>query len=462
MATTTSSIREEVDAALAEDASKRQALSEERQQRIERENRRFSRIGRILRHVGIAVLVASAATFLLQRWEGMDHVTRYASFLGFTAMLCAGGLLTGLKIKEDKGARTLLGAVALLAPIHFAQLGAILFSRFGGEQIASSYPYYLYWDVPSLGTALLTVVGGLVVLLPMLYAACAVLVRQRATQIFNTTALVGAALLIPSRDPQVMGALFALAASAAFVSDYKLRIFPEMRTVEGAVARSLPYLTLAVLAGRQATLYQMPNFVLGMLQACITVGLLSAASRLKDRPSLSPLLESLALPSALVSWILVSSDLGVAFGVSEVWSVALFGMLLVGILSVMERYVTYTAGGYRLTTTLVFVLVGCIEAFGFSEYGVVPSMLALVLGICGVAWACINERRLMLGGSMLIVFASLGTAVYRALGTVTISPWFALGAIGLLTIIGGSYLERNFARVSALVSSSYGRVRQWK
>jgi hypothetical protein len=462
MNTITSSIGDEVDAALAEDASRRQALVEERQQRMEAESRRFSRIGRILRHVGIAVLVASAVTFLLQRWDGMEHVTRYLSFLGFTAMLCAGGLLTGLKIKEDKGARTLLGAVALLAPIHFAQLGAILFSRFGGEQVASSYPYYLHWDVPSLGAALATVVGGLMALLPMLYAACAVLVRQRAKSVFSATALVGVALLIPSREPHIMGALLAFVAVAALVSGSKLRRFPEMRTVEGAVARSVPYLAVAVLAGRQAMLYQMPHFLMGVLQASITVGLLSMAGRLKERTRLSPLFEIIALPSALVSWILISSDLDVVFTVPAVWSVPLFGMLLVGILSVMERYVTYTAQGYRLTTALVFTVVGCIEALVFSQYGVVPSMFALVLGIGGVAWACVNERRLMLGGSMLVVFVSLGTAVYRAFGTVTISPWFALGAIGLFTIIGGSYLERNFARVSAVVTTSYGRVRQWK
>ena len=461
MATTTNLIEEEVEAALAEDVSIHLARREERQRRVERENQRFSRIGRILRHVGIAVLVASAATFLLQRWDGMDHVTRYVSFLGFTAMLCAGGLLTGLKIREDKGARTLLGAVALLAPIHFAQLGAILFSRFGGEQIGSSYPYYLYWDVPSLGTALLTVVGGLVVLLPMLYAACAVLVRQRATHIFKATVMVGAALLVPSRDPIVMSAFLVLTAGAAFVSDCKLGRFPEMRTVEGTIARALPYLAVAILAGRQAMLYQTPNFLLGMFLAFTTIGLLATASRLKSA-LLSPLFESIAMPTALVSWILVSSDLALSFAVPEVLSVPLFGMLLVGILSVMERYVTHTAPAYRLTTTLVLTTIGCIEALGFSEYGAVPSIIALVLGICGVAWACINERKLMLGGSMLIVLVSLGTVVYRALGTVTISPWFALGAIGLFTVIGGSYLERNFARVSAVVTTSYGRVRRWK
>src|SRR5688500_11207417 len=88
------------------------------------------RLGRILRLVGGAFLIASASTFLFHRWEQGSDSMRYAMLLLHTVFLTAAALFCGLGVRESRGARTFLAITLAIVPINAAVLGGLVYSQF--------------------------------------------------------------------------------------------------------------------------------------------------------------------------------------------------------------------------------------------------------------------------------------------------------------------------------------------
>jgi hypothetical protein len=57
---------------------------------------------------------------------------------------------------------------------------------------------------------------------------------------------------------------------------------------------------------------------------------------------------------------------------------------------------------------------------------------------------------------------SLGRVTLFAIGSLSFSPWIILGVIGIATIVGASYLERNFTKLRDGVFSARKRVSAWR
>ena len=53
------------------------------------EQTRLEKLFQILRLCGAAMVVAAAGTFLVQQWNEVGHITRYAALLGATVLLPA-------------------------------------------------------------------------------------------------------------------------------------------------------------------------------------------------------------------------------------------------------------------------------------------------------------------------------------------------------------------------------------
>jgi hypothetical protein len=158
---------EKIDRAFREDDQRIQSLRRVKQEPEPEKKSRLAALPALLRFLGAIVLVASAATFMLQSWPGMDHLMRYYSFLGFTVLLTGAGFFCGLRLKEDKGARTFLATAAAVIPVHFAQLGALIYSQFPEKHVA--YPQWLLWVAPSKMAAFATATAAILALIPIVF-----------------------------------------------------------------------------------------------------------------------------------------------------------------------------------------------------------------------------------------------------------------------------------------------------
>lgn len=424
------------------------------------ERDRLSRIGSILRVIGASVLAAAMITFLLGRWDGMSQVARYFTFLGFTGVMCGCGLLCGLRIGESKGARTLLGAVALLIPIHFAQIGAMLYSRVAAHVSASDYPSIFFFSVPSLSAALLVGAVGLMALLPMAYMAYAVLARSHIGKLLTVTIAVSSTLLVPTREPLLVLAMASAAGLVALLSEASLKLTPDLRTREAAVARMVPFIALALILGRQS-LYRAHDLFIGVSIALVAAFLFSTVRRVTSSATLVGFSELGALGCSALSGLIIANAVGLAFSPYGERFVTLgLGLSMMGAFTAMSLRATETAACFRLAAALSLLLTGVAELTAAG--GMNSCITALVLGILGVAYSCVREARFQLCASVMLTALALLKVCSVAITTVTVSPWLMLGVIGTATIVGASWIERNFPLMRETFSSARARVAAWK
>lgn len=451
----------EIDEALASDIAKREKQSEERLAAVNRERDKVSRIGTALRYVGIAVLFAATGSFMFQRWGEMTHLARYLSFLVFTVGVCAAGLLCGLKIGENKGARTLLGVVVALIPVHAAQLGAILFSWFGAPlRNPVSYPSALYWSVSSLSDALIAVGVGVATLVPMAFMAYSVLARSHARQLLALGCGVSAALLVPTRDPFVVGAIMAVASAVALVGEVRLSSVIELRTREGMIARSVPFLAIAMMIGRQCFLYNATSLFMGFVCLVASAVLFEMIPRLKISGLVTTLSEHLSMPLMALAAFYLGDACVEGFGLAQSALEPLVIGLPIGIaFTVMAERARESAGVFRAASSTALFCTGLAELMSVGS--VQAGIVSLLLGIIALTVACVAERKgLFLAGVSLIVL-SLGRITLEALANVSVSPWVILGVIGVATIVGASYIERNFLRLRDEIFVLRKKVASW-
>ena len=451
----------EIEEALAADIANREKQNEERLAAVSRERDKISRIGMALRYVGIAVLAAATGSFMFQRWGDMTHLARYLSFLVFTVGVCGAGLLCGLKIGENKGARTLLGVVVTLIPVHAAQLGAILFSRFGSPPRSPvSYPSALYWSVSSLSDALIAVGVGVATLIPMAFMAYSVLARSHARQLLMLGCGVSAALMIPTRDPMFVGMIMAIASACTLIGEARLSSVLELRTREGVIARSVPFLAVAMLIGRQCFLYNSTSLFLGIVCLIASAVAFEMVPRLKISGLVTTLSEHLSVPLTALGVFFVGDAILQGFDLStSVFAPLVIGMPMGIAFTVMAERARESSGVFRVASSVALFLTGLSELLSGS--GVEAGVISLLIGIVALTVGSAAEKKGMFLAGAVLILLSLGRVCLDALGNISVSPWVILGVIGVGTIVSASYIERNFIRIREEFSAMRKKIATW-
>jgi hypothetical protein len=454
-------ILQEVDRALADEplpfAVRETAQSSSPEPESEHHEDSVSRIGSFLRFVGAAILIIAASIFLVRQWDGLEHIGRYFSFLGFTVVVCAAGLFCGIGIRENKGARTLLGIVLLVIPVHFSQLGALLYSQFGSN--FPSYPEALRWDAHTPLGGLLTMIGGLLVLAPMAFLAFSVMSRTLAPNLLLTSFLVSSALLVPSRDPMLIGALLAGMTSVVLNFERNIRHLPETRTFESIVARLVAPIAIAILLGRQVLYGWEDELLIASVLGVVSAILLRPVPRLFGEGFLAALSELLSIALVPVAYGFAYHGIHLHTFVPNELLPAAYAVPVVTTLIFMSRFARNIPEAFRTTAGIFLVIASLIECL--PHLGGTAYLTSLALGIVAVGWACISEQKAMLFSGIVIVLASLGRITYVALQATNLSWLLILGVIGLVTIVAASYLERNFTTIQTFFSNTRERLKEW-
>lgn len=457
MNTQEQNVIEEIEAALSQEHLQR--VHESNQKVSHAEASKISRIGTLLRYVGVTVLMAAVGSFLFQHWGVLSHLERYFMFLGLTTVVCGAGLVCGISIKENKGARTLLGAVTWLIPVHCAQLGAIIFSQVGIPM--QTYPSYFYWHVTSLYDAILALGIGLAMLLPMAYISYAVLARRHAAKLCVLGFGVSSLLLVPSRDPSLVAALLAVSALVVLKLERSFAGISELRTREALVARAVPFLALGMMIGRQCQLYGASLVLFGIICGFASAILFEVMPRLFSGRTATAVAEALSLICAVLSSFCTMGGMVEALRLehSALAPVAI-GLPTAVILFAMATIARELPGAFRTTASASLFLAGAAEMLG--AYGVSGCIIALAFGIVSIAWACVVEAKLLLILGGALTAGALVNSAQLALSSFSVSPWITMGLVGVATIVGASYFERNFVVVRDGLIQLRQRVRGWR
>ncbi len=448
----------EVDRAIAAEDGERATRRSRRGRRAAAP--RLLALPRLLRWMGASVLVAAAFTFMLQNWERGDDVARTFHFLGFTGVLAAAGFFCGLRIGDEKSARTFLGLAVGAVPVHFTVLGALLYSQFPWLSGYTAYPDYAHFSAPNQAAALLATGVGFLLLIPVCWAAFLAFARPRALALTGAFLLANAALLVPTRHPDLIGLLaLALLAATVLFDRRWLQGVQALRTSEGAFTRLLMAVPFLILVGRTLNLYDPSSFFLSALMACLAVVLFLLLPSLTDERGLARLFQGVSLVPTAAAWLLVVDALQQGLGFGASWLLPLCCLPIAGLFAALSlRAVGGGAGMRRLAAVLA-------SGGMLAQLVLFPSLTAsfwcLAIAIATSAYGFAAEQRgVFLTGLAAMAFGLLYHVRYAA-DLYALSPWGSLAVLGIVTVLAAAVLERHHRALVAHVLGLRERMAGW-
>jgi len=183
--------------------------------------------------------------------------------------------------------------------------------------------------------------------------------------------------------------------------------------------------------------------------------------RVTRKKAIASLSEAVSLFTTALSACLVGDAVVSGFALQgTVIAPLLTGLPLAIAFALMSERARETSGVFRVASAVTLFIAGMVGIV--DGVGVEGCLIALVIGILAVTHACITEQKgIFLAGGALVMF-SLGRGCVLAIGSLSFSPWIVLGVIGVGTILGASYLERNFVRFREGLLVARKRVSSWR
>jgi len=445
----TEKIIEEVDAALQNETS---GVQLER-----KEKGLLSDLPTLLRVVGAVLLIVAALTFMAQRWGDLDHIQRYLSFLGFTGILAAAGFFCGVKIKEDKGARTFLAIAAAIIPVHFCQLGALIYSRVIehlGLQV--NYPPHLLWHAPTDLSAFATVALGLIVIVPITFISFSTLIRSHAKLVTGVYLATNAALLIPTRDVNIMAALIAVMLLViARVDLRRLSGSSETRTFEGKLVRFTLTLPLLALSGRTLQLYFIDVSALfsSVLFGAFAYFMFEYAPKYVKYGAGRSTLQLFSVVPMCISWGCLLKEFFGHYGANPSIELVVSGIpmaLLFLALSLRAEKGGSSALRWIGTSIAVVTAVTNLCVYG----GMLSAFICVLVGTTLGAYGYGTKRQSLFVIGATLFISGLAYHLKLAVDLYSMSPWISLGVVGVAVVLLSSYIERNKDRLALRIKAA--------
>lgn len=409
---------------------------------------------RALRIAGAILVVASASTFMLQHWQqsGNDLV-RYAMLVGQSLMLAAAAYFVGLSMREGRSARTFLALVLATIPVSFAVLGGLVYSQFHLEAVAQ-LPHYATWIAPSKQSALLAVAGTLILLVPLGVVSFVALARKEARALSLAFFAANSLVLLPVRQPSVVVVL----AGGALLGLLHLELTrfagkAQLDTVEGKLARVMPYAAPVIMLGRVLHLYQAGGAFIGgvLLIAAAAIWLLLARTVSSMKRDLGAWLSGVC---AVAGWALCWSELHHHLGTDalRVLSWGLPAAALTGLAAMRATTSRAIMIGIATVLTLATALVACM-----FDLGMISGLCCIVLGVAVAVWGASVSALLRTVAGSLVALLGLAVQVWLAVQQDNALRWISLSAVGILLIVGSAYVERNRARIARFLAEASAR-----
>jgi hypothetical protein len=411
---------------------------------------RIASLSRLMRAMGAVVIVVAALTFLFQRWGSVDHLTRYFSFLAFTGLLSAAGFVCGLKLKEDKGARTFLGIAAAMIPVNFCALGGLGYSRvLAHEGSLRHYHEMIHWVAPSDLAALLTTVIALAVLTVLAFVSFSALLRAEAHKLTAAFVLGNCFLLLPTREANSVALLAALLLVGTIRFDLRtLRVASGADTTEGKVCRALLTLPFLALLARTLNLYflDLNALFVSATLAALALVLFKYLPEYLESTSAKEHSQALSTIPAAAAWVIFISET-THLPVSSMGELCILSLPFSAYLLLLS-FCTSTRLSARFRKAAAYLAVGTVAVGMYLFPGVAAAFLCVLVSLVTAAYAYHEQNRATFIVGILGLLFGLSHHLRYALELYSYSPWVSMALLGTVTVIASSYLERNFVQLT--------------
>jgi hypothetical protein len=404
-------------------------------------------LSNLLRGAGGLVIVAAFVTYLFQGWREGADLTRYLILLAHTGGLTLTGFALGHLLHEPRGARLFVALGLAAVPVNFAFLGGMTYDSLTWDAIPSTARHAGDWLASagtgfSPGVVLPLVAGALLLLALAVWLAFLVMARRSAPGLSGAYLSANAALLVPTREHAAIAALLiGLVLGLAWTVQQIRRRDPALATAEGLFARLVLMLPLMVLGGRTLWLYAPDAAFLTTLSLVGYLGVRQLARAMGGQSAGLGVLELVAVVLAgACAWLLLVA-LADAPDLTHPLVLPAAGAALAALLVDIGNLAPRRRSGYCATASLVVVL--AVAGNLTLDAGFDTAFIALVCGLAVLAYGYDARQRLVFVLGIGTALAGLGVIGHEALSAFTLGGWTGLVALGVVTVIAGSVLERH-------------------
>ncbi|MCB0324180.1 MAG: hypothetical protein KDD69_11435 [Bdellovibrionales bacterium] len=403
-----------------------------------------------LRRLGGVLLAAAAGTFLVQGWLGGDSMQRYFTFAGFTAVLIAAALLTGIRLQDTKGARVYVAVTLGALPALMAQLGAILLALVSGPM--ESVPLaFRFQAAPSLAVTAAGAVGGVLLWLGSRFGL-RVLSSSHLHSLLKVFIFGNLLLLVPTRDPEAIAVLMSV--QVVWLTFLNLRSLTDLTTSEGILARVTVAFPCLLLGVRNASFYpNTPLFYAAMFGAAWLV--MFVWSRALLRESIAEKFQACSIFPALISFAYAAE----AFGVDDRFAIPAIGVPFAGFLLASSFSAVGSGRGYRKLAS--FIAVASCGHYLLHVGGTSASLLSLLTGAVLVATASAIQERNVLAAGMVLSAVGMLYHLRFAITLYSLSPWLSLAVAGIVVVMLSTVVERYHRTLVRLHGSASAALKNW-
>ena len=416
---------------------------------------------RWLRGIGALVLIMSLSSFLFQGWNHVDDATQYLMLLAETILLCIAGVLSIKWLNEPRGARTFVALTLIAIPVNFAIMGGMIYAPYiAGTALADTIPHYLRWQATDMDNAMLIMAGSLPVLIPMIMVGYRIMARESARQLASIFIILNSALLLPVRTGLMMDIILI---SLAVLTLWQLHNMRQqdfsLQTPTGRFARASLLIPLGILFGRTLWIYGGDMFMTGVTGMVVFM-IFRHLSAISDNDNAwRPIINLSSLIPAYVAISHIGAAVSGYVGLGDAVLIPLASMAY-GLVLMDTSLRSNTPVAYQ-RLALLSAATGAI--FSLLVFGTAFNVIWVMLtGIVMVVFATIVKQKSV----FLLGIATTTTGLVHQLHSVfthfDFSSWGAMAAIGILTILTASVIERHGNTIKARVSHSWKKVADWE
>jgi hypothetical protein len=417
-----------------------------------------SKLTDLLRILGAGSLLIAMYSFLFEGWQNGNDIYRYLMLLGHTGVLALLGLFSGHWLKESKGARLLLTLALVSIPVNFSVLGAFIFSQTPLVD-PSIYPQYVAWTVDSMQTALLTTGGAALLLIPVTLIGFAVLSRSMSKKLTLLFLISNATLLLPIRDPQLVGMMVLVLAVGNLVFSRKISSNQiSAKTSEGLTALMLQMLPLAILTGRSLWLYSMDLLLLTVLSITVFFILRQSAAVFQDHGKLSKLFNGLSVLPALATTLLLTVTVFDSRILDEILALPIAVIVSSAMIYDISRR-SENARGYLNIAVLQIVIALLLNMTLFSG---LASLICAVAGLSLIVGSMKLKHRNMLVGGVVLLVAGFGYQLIEIIHDFDFTSWASLAGFGIVAILVASAMDSQSSRIKLAVNKVKQSFKGWE
>lgn len=403
----------------------------------------IQKLGQLLRWAGSLLLLGASASFMLEGWQDFGSEVRYCLFLGYLLGLAGLGILLGSRVKEDKGARTLLGLAVAGIAAQCSQLGAMIHSMVSADN--GRLPGALLYDAAGWGQIALNGSATFLLLGPVAFLGFSALNRPQARPLTGAYLLACSGLLIPVRHGlPVTAVLIAVAMLALWIDSRFIAGTTVGGTGEGIIGRLLLLLPAGIVAARTAFYPQSDLFVgmTGMLIGALFFEMLPRF--VKEEPKKTRIQAFCTAPMAL-GWSVIAFQYFPTIFTSQTAAPLMTLLPFSALLTVLSLRSSGGGAYYRKAASLL-TLISLLSQLG-TQATLLSSFLCVALStVMVVAGFRYQEHVLFSTGVVGLIFG-MGYHLRFAARLYAQSPWALLAATGILILLSASYLEKHATRM---------------